>query len=177
MGIVHDPARLALVARPWSSCLLTGVVIGTCIGLLVARLGIPSFVVTLAAFLGLQGLLLRADRRGRHDRLSATRRILAIINNNLPVWLGWALFVVGRGRATPALTFRRSAARRKAGLTGDAAVGLGAQDRRAWWSSSALATYYLSQERSRNPAIVSLKGVPIVVAVLLVPAGRPDLRC
>ena len=29
-----------------------------CIGLLVARLGIPSFVVTLAAFLGLQGVML-----------------------------------------------------------------------------------------------------------------------
>ena len=32
--------------------------IGTIIGLLVARLGIPSFVVTLAFFLGLQGVML-----------------------------------------------------------------------------------------------------------------------
>ncbi len=38
--------------------LLTGTVIGLLIGLLVARLGIPSFVVTLAAFLGLQGVML-----------------------------------------------------------------------------------------------------------------------
>jgi len=29
------------------------------------------------------------------------------------------------------------------------------------------ATAYLSQERSRNPAVVSLKGVPVVVAVLV----------
>src|SRR3954462_3692194 len=39
---------------PWYfavlACLATGAVIGCCIGLLVARLGIPSFVVTLAAF-------------------------------------------------------------------------------------------------------------------------------
>jgi D-xylose transport system permease protein len=35
--------------------LLAGAVIGTLIGLLVSRLGIPSFVVTLAAFLALQG--------------------------------------------------------------------------------------------------------------------------
>src|SRR3954447_13057232 len=37
---------------PWGPalvvCILTGAVIGTCIGLLVSRLGIPSFVVTLA---------------------------------------------------------------------------------------------------------------------------------
>ena len=30
------------------------------------------------------------------------------------------------------------------------------------------ATYYLSSERSRNPAVTSIKGVPIVVALLLV---------
>src|SRR3954462_6470691 len=37
------------------AALLTGVVIGFTIALLVARLGIPSFVVSLAYFLGLQG--------------------------------------------------------------------------------------------------------------------------
>jgi D-xylose transport system permease protein len=30
------------------------------------------------------------------------------------------------------------------------------------------ATYYLSTERSRNPAVTSIKGVPIVVAILVV---------
>ena len=55
-------------------CLLTGVVIGTCIGLLVARLGIPSFVVTLAAFLGLQGVLLVIIGEGGTIAVSATRR-------------------------------------------------------------------------------------------------------
>ena len=40
--------------RPWSS----GPFIGLIIGVLVARLGIPSFVVTLAFFLGLQGVML-----------------------------------------------------------------------------------------------------------------------
>jgi D-xylose transport system permease protein len=38
--------------------LLIGAALGVVIGLLVARLGIPSFVVTLAFFLGLQGVLL-----------------------------------------------------------------------------------------------------------------------
>ena len=49
-------AVLGIVATnhgwPWplaiAACILTGTFIGTCIGLLVSRLGIPSFVVTLA---------------------------------------------------------------------------------------------------------------------------------
>ncbi len=65
------------------------------------------------------------------------------------------------------LVLRRGAARRKSGLQYEAtqvtifkivmlALLLG------------LATYYLSGERSRNPAVSSIKGVPIVVAILLV---------
>src|SRR5262249_30275823 len=51
----HWPWWLSIVAG-----LATGAVIGTSLGLLVSRLGIPSFVVTLAAFLGLQAALLLA---------------------------------------------------------------------------------------------------------------------
>ena len=54
LGVQHNwPLPLALVA-----CLGTGALIGLFIGSLVARLGIPSFVVTLAMFLALQGLML-----------------------------------------------------------------------------------------------------------------------
>jgi D-xylose transport system permease protein len=153
------PWPLALVM-----CLLTGVVVGTCIGMLVAYLGIPSFVVTLAAFLGLQGLLLVLIGEGGTIPYRDPT-ILAIMNKNLPVWLGWTLYVVGLGLYA-ALTFRRSVSRRKAGLTGDA--------QSVWLAKTltmvvilGLATAYLSRERSKNPDIASLKGVPIVVAVLL----------
>ena len=63
-----------LAARRWrcSPACGTGVVIGLFIGLLVARLGIPSFVVTLAMFLGAAGPHAAHHRRGRHDRRSAT---------------------------------------------------------------------------------------------------------
>jgi D-xylose transport system permease protein len=154
---------------PWwlaiLACLATGAVIGTLIGLLVARLGIPSFVVTLAAFLGLQGVLLKLIGEGGTVAVRDTT-LLAINNDDMPVWLGWALFVVVVvGYAV--LSLRRAASRRASGLRAEAtavtvakiltlAVLLG------------LATYYLSQERSRNPAVTSLKGVPVVVALLLV---------
>jgi D-xylose transport system permease protein len=154
---------------PWplalGACLLTGVVIGTCIGLLVAYLGIPSFVVTLAAFLGLQGLLLVLIGEGgtipfRDDT------ILAIMNSNLPIWLGWTLYVVGM-IIYGGLTYRRSVARRAAGLTGDA-LPVWAFKIGALAVLLGLATWYRSGERSKHIIVTSLKGVPIVVVVLLV---------
>jgi D-xylose transport system permease protein len=74
-------------------CIGTGAIIGTAIGLLVARLGIPSFVVTLAAFLGLQGLLLKIIGEGGTIAIRDSK-LLAINNNTLPVWLGWVLMAV-----------------------------------------------------------------------------------
>ncbi|HZB51043.1 MAG TPA: ABC transporter permease [Mycobacteriales bacterium] len=152
----------------WLSILVglaTGAVIGTLIGLLVARLGIPSFVVTLAAFLALQGVLLKIIGVGGTIPIRDSK-ILAINNNTMPVWLGWALFVVVVG-AYAAVSLRRAASRRAGGLQSEGtsvvigkvvvlAVLLGAL------------TAYLSTERSRNPAVSSIKGVPLVVLLLVI---------
>jgi D-xylose transport system permease protein len=144
--------------------LLTGALIGTFIGLLVSYLGIPSFVVTLAAFLALQGLLLVLIGEGGTIAYR-NETVLAIMNNNLPVWLGWTMYVVGVGLYA-LLTFRRSVSRRKAGLTGDV-LSVWAFKTGSMVVILGLATYYLSRERSKNPEVTSLRGVPIVVVVLL----------
>jgi D-xylose transport system permease protein len=86
-------------SRGWSwplavlAAVVTGLVIGTLIGLLVSRVGIPSFIVTLAFFLGLQGITLRLIGEGgtvpvRNDV------IVGIANSNLPVTAGWVLAVL-----------------------------------------------------------------------------------
>ncbi len=53
---------------PWWAAILTGIacgaLIGLAIGVLRAKLGIPSFVVTLAFFLGLQGVTLKLIGEG-----------------------------------------------------------------------------------------------------------------
>jgi D-xylose transport system permease protein len=163
MGIV-----LTRHGQPWYLSVLaglaTGAAIGTSIGLLVSRLGIPSFVVTLAAFLGLQGVLLNLIGEGGTISVR-DKTLLALNNDNLPVWGGVALFVVVvAGYA--AVAFSRAASRRKGGLHADTlqvvvtkvavlALLLGA------------ATFYLSRERSRNAAVTSIKGVPEVVLLLI----------
>jgi D-xylose transport system permease protein len=166
-------AMLGVVATrndyPWWAgvivCLATGALIGLIIGLLVSLVGIPSFVVTLAGFLGLQGLLLQIIGEGGTIRIQSDT-VLAIMSKNMPVWLGWTVYVaVVVGYA--AVTFRQWGNRRGKGLVTQTPVVLVAKI-----ASIALllgvATYYLSGERSRNPAITSIKGVPIVIPVVLV---------
>ncbi|HEV7653395.1 MAG TPA: ABC transporter permease [Mycobacteriales bacterium] len=154
---------------PWwaaiIACLLTGAVVGTVIGLLVARLGVPSFVVTLAFFLGLQGVLLKTIGEGGTIPIRDSK-LLAINNNTMPVWLGWTLYVVIIALYA-AVSLRRAASRRAGGLLSEGvsvvigkvvvlAVLLG------------LVTFYLSTERSRNPQVSSIKGVPEVVLLLVI---------
>ncbi len=166
-------AVLAIVltrqGQPWPVALLaglaTGALIGFCIGVLVARLGIPSFVVTLAAFLGLQGVLLKLIGEGGTIPMR-DETLLALNNSTLPVWLGWTLFgVVVLGYAATSL--RRAATRRAGGLHADAMSVVLAKVAVLAVLLGAL-TWYLSEERSRNPAVTSIKGLPQVVVLLVV---------
>jgi D-xylose transport system permease protein len=146
-------------------CLVTGAFVGLVIGILVSRVGIPSFVVSLAAFLALQGLLLQIIGEGGTIRIQSDT-VLAIMSKNLPVWLGWALFVaLVLGYA--GVTYRQMVNRRSRGLV--------AQPRTVWALKIAglalllgVCTYYLSTERSRNAQFNSIKGIPIVIPVVLV---------
>ena len=77
------------------AALAVGAVIGLVIGLLVARLGIPSFVVTLAFFLGLQGVMLKFIGQGGSVRFNdEVLRGLAIKNVDPTVgWIGAGVLV------------------------------------------------------------------------------------
>jgi len=146
-------------------CLLTGALIGLVIGWLVAKLGIPSFIVTLSFFLGLQGVMLWIIGTGGTISIKDST-ILAIMNKNLPILWGWLLFLLAvlaylglglnrrRTRASVGLPLEPISvlAAKVAGL----AVILG------------LATWLLSVERGVNPAVASLKGVPIIVPITAV---------
>lgn len=70
-----------------------GLAIGAFIGFFVAKIGVPSFVVTLGLFLGLQGVIIIIIGAGGTWRL-IPEPIKAIQNQNLPVWGGWALLIV-----------------------------------------------------------------------------------
>jgi D-xylose transport system permease protein len=155
----HLPWYVAILAA-----LATGAVIGTIIGFLVAKVGIPSFVVTLAGFLAFQGVLLLLVDNGTNIAVTDPAIKAIDFDGKLSPVLGWALLVLAvAGFAAVQLTRRSNRAKR--GLAVEplsviaARVGMLAV-------ISGLAVYVLNLERSRNPAVVSLRGVPVVVLIL-----------
>ena len=144
--------------------IIVGALLGFSIGTLVARLGIPSFVVTLASFLGFQGLLLLLAGEGGTIRIDDPT-ILAVQNNNLSPTLSWIFFLVAGGIYV-LIGLARINARRKAGLKSELKK-LWAIKTGALLLIGAIAVYELNLERSNNPSIASLKGTPYVVPVIL----------
>jgi D-xylose transport system permease protein len=145
--------------------LLAGVAIGFAIALLVARLGIPSFVVSLAFFLGLQGAMLLIIGEGGTIPIRDDA-ILTIMNNNLRIGLGWlfAIIVIG---GFAAATYWAIMTRKKAGLP-TMAISV--------WLAKVVAlavvvlalVFFLNQERQRPNAPIVIQGVPWVVPLVTV---------
>jgi D-xylose transport system permease protein len=153
--------------QPWfvamAVALLTGSVVGLSIGSLVAKVGIPSFVVTLAAFLAFQGVALLLISGGKNVSITDSV-VLAIANRNVPPLLGWLLYgITIIAYAGVQLLRVRSRARR--GLATDP-LSLVASRVGVLAGILGAAVYVLNLERSRNPAVVSLRGVPIVVPLI-----------
>jgi D-xylose transport system permease protein len=154
----HVPWYVATLAA-----LATGTLIGTAIGFLVAKVGIPSFVVTLAAFLGFQGVVLLLIKGGTNISVSDPTIQIINFNGRLAPVVGWVLLIASVA-AFAAVRLARRANRTRRGLAAEplsviaARVGVLAV-------IGGVAVYVLNLERSRNP-VVSLRGVPVVVLIL-----------
>ncbi len=102
----------------WRIAILAGLILGTAIGAMigffVAKVGVPSFVVTLGLFLGFQGLQLALLGDGGLYRIEVPE-IKAIMNDNLPAWMGWVFFAVAMVIMT-ALNFYDRSVRSRNGL-------------------------------------------------------------
>ncbi|MGW7684437.1 sugar ABC transporter permease [Kribbella sp. NPDC054772] len=95
--------------------LATGLVIGFGMGWLRAKVGIPSFVITLATFLAFQGATLILVGGQGSVILPAGTPLIGLENNFVPLWLGWVLLgVFVAGYAFIKLTDARG--RRRTGL-------------------------------------------------------------
>jgi D-xylose transport system permease protein len=158
-----------LTERGWAwplallAALAAGVVIGFAIALLVARLGIPSFVVTLAFFLGLQGAMLLIIGEGGTIPIRDDA-ILSVMNENMPVALGWLFgLIVIAGFAGAGLMRIRS--RKREGLPAEV-MSVWAAKVGALAAVVLIAVWLLNQERQRETAIITLQGIPWVVPLV-----------
>ncbi|MQY26378.1 Xylose transport system permease protein XylH [Nocardia sp. RB56] len=155
-------------ANPWIEMLLAvcvGTAIGCITGFLIARIGMPSFVVTLALFLAWQGAILQLIGQGGVLGISSSHVLDEVANGNLSVVGSWVLFVVGAG-GFASVTLVGHFRRRAKGLVTQptslvvlkvSAVGV----------LAAVATALLSVNRSPS-ALIRISGVPYVVPIILV---------
>ncbi|MFI9006192.1 sugar ABC transporter permease [Actinosynnema sp. NPDC053489] len=158
---------IGVPANPWVEMLLAvcvGTAIGCITGFLVARVGIPSFVVTLALFLAWGGVILQFIGEGgtlglRDDTL------FNVANGNLDTAGSWILFVLAAG-GYAAIVLVRHFSRLRKGLvappTPMVLIKVGAV-----LVLAAAATYALTQNRSQSSLVV-IAGVPFVVPIVLV---------
>lgn len=158
-----------VLGLPWyvaiGAAIVTGVVIGFVLGFLVAKIGIPSFVVTLAGFLAFQGVVLLLMKEGTNISIKDDV-LVAIENGKIVPAIGWLLVAVAvlGYAASQLLRYRNRTAR---GLVTDPmAVVVGRIVTIALILG--VAVYVLNQERSINTLVTSDKGMPIVVPIIAV---------
>jgi D-xylose transport system permease protein len=161
---------LMLIDYDWTWWLATlagiasGAVIGLAIGALVAYLGIPSFVVTLAFFLALQAVPLRIIGSGGSFRFNdPVLRGLSI--KNVPVTAGWiAAGLIVIGFAALSLWRYRSLSAR--GLVHQP-LGLVILKIAALAAVVLGLTALLSANRATNPRLFTIAGIPWVLPVVI----------
>ncbi|MEU8796972.1 ABC transporter permease [Spirillospora sp. NPDC048819] len=146
--------------QPWYvaviSAVAAGIIIGAAIGWLVAILRIPSFVVSLAFFLGLQGITLWLIGEGGTVPVR-DEVIVALATRNMPIWLGWALAAACSAgyAATQLLRWRRQHARNLHSKPIEFVLGQSAIVAVVLLG----ATYVLSLDRAPSP-LIKLAGIP-----------------
>lgn len=142
---------------------IIGLTVGSLIGFFVARIGIPSFVVTLGLFLGIQGLNLIIIGSGGLYRVQVPE-VLAIMNSNMPVWAGWVMLGIMLAVSFGMAMWDRSR-RTRVDLPNRTITLL-------WIKLGAIAViggaavWVLSQ--NRGTGFRAVEGVPIVVPITLV---------
>ncbi|KRA23953.1 ABC transporter permease [Microbacterium sp. Root61] len=152
---------------PWPLALLIGFgfgfLTGALIGFFVARIGIPSFVVTLGLFLGFQGLALVIIGPGGLYRLEVPE-LVALQNGNLPVWAGWAMLAVMLLVSAGTSFWDRS--RRTAAGVPNRAVSLVFIKLGVIAVLGGAVVYILNQDRGQS--VNAVQGVPVIVPIVLV---------
>ena len=139
-----------------------GALVGSVIGFFVAKIGVPSFVVTLGFFLAFQGLQLILLGDGGIFRIDIPF-IKSLMNDNMPVWSGWALLVIMLVLSTWLSLWDRSR-RARSGLV-NRPISL------MYFKLAAIAvlggaTVFILNE-NRSVSVVAISGVPIVIPVVL----------
>lgn len=160
-------AAIGFEANPWIEMLLAvcvGTAIGSITGFLIAKIGMPSFVVTLALFLAWQGVILQLIGEGGVFGISSSHVLDQVANGNLSTIGSWVLFVVAAG-GYAAVTLGGHTLRRRRGLVTRPTPLILAKVL-ALTGFAAVVTALLTVNRSPSD-LIEISGVPYVVPIVL----------
>lgn len=166
-GVAMDVFYLTTTTGiPWTIALVValavGAVIGLILGFFVAKVGVPSFVITLAFFLALQGVALVLLGDGGLFRVEVPE-VRAIMNENIPPVWGWVLLVFFLG-VSAALGFYDRSRRSRKGLV-NKPVSILMIRLAAFAIIGAVVVYILNEDRSAS--VKALSGIPIVIPIVI----------
>jgi D-xylose transport system permease protein len=165
-GVIAGELVRPTIGWPWwgaiAIALLACAAIGLLQGTIITRIGLPSFIVTLAGLLFWQGVLLRILGNGG-SILVSDATINGITSSNLSPIAGWAVLVAVVAVAG-VMTWRRDARRRAAGLVAPPPA-LTALKIAAGFVGGAAVVAICNVDRGRA---ISIAGVPYVVVLVFV---------
>ncbi len=156
----------------WFLAVLAGLAacaaIGLIQGLLITRLGLPSFVVTLGGLLGWQGFvlwLIQKDKNAPGGSIPVTSNVLNdIVNGSMSVTAGWIVMVLAVA-AFALLTLNQTRRRRAAGLV---TPPLSLTAIKIALVAIAGVVVMLICSRNRGLGLITLKGAPWIAPLLVV---------
>ena len=160
-------AVLATRLQEWSlipaliAAMLVAVLLGSFTGFMVARVGIPSFVVTLANFLLFQGILLQLVRQGGSVRID-NQIIKDMVGASMSPLVSWIFVAIALALYAVALARKQRISHGAVPISlvaikwGLAAVG------------AVIVTIILNQNRAFPTAPAEIKGIPYVVPLVLI---------
>ena len=160
---------LGVPVNPWLEMLMgvcVGVGIGCLTGFLVSKIGMPSFVVTLALFIAWYGVILLLIGNLGELSIRQSNVLFDVANSNLNTLGSWILFVIAAGGYGAVCVLRHFSRLRK-GLVAQPTT-LVAVKVLVVLVLGAVATYLLTLNRSPNPDLTTIAGVPYVVPIIVV---------
>ncbi|MGH3858492.1 sugar ABC transporter permease [Actinokineospora sp.] len=161
-------AMLGVGPNPWIEMLLAlcvGTAIGVITGFLVSKIGMPSFVVTLALFITWQGVILQFIGQGGVFGIGTQPVLFSVANGNLSVLGSWILFAVGVVGYAGVVLGEHFIRVSKGLVTAPTPIVVGKVA--AVTVIAGLATFAFTLNRSPNDFVV-IEGVPYVVPIVLV---------
>jgi D-xylose transport system permease protein len=152
----------------WFEMLLAvcvGGAIGCISGFLVSKIGMPSFVVTLALFITWQGVILQFIGQGGTLGFRSSQVLYNVNNGNLNVFGSWVVCVIAAGGYAAVVLGEHFSRLRKGLVTSPTPIVVGKVI--AVSTIAIVVTILFTLNRSPNPQFVTIEGTPYVVPIIL----------